>query len=767
MLARLPYRFHTWLLTCVCLSLVFWFMLKAHSDKLSAGHDLLQDVSNSTLGFQKIFVVGLASRTDRRDSMTLAAAYSGLDIEYVDGVTAISDKATPPGWATTKQKNGTLYAWRSHMNVLSKIVEQNLTSALVLEDDVDWDIRIKSQMTDFAKAARLLIQPLPRTNDEYLDPTYPKPRVRNEGHMDFRLDEQHVVSEPTQSAFGDLHRWDLLWLGHCGARFPRATDENTPLGRVVMADNTVPEPQHLDMEFGNDELTSEYPAHTRVVSRARVNTCSLAYGVSQAGARRFLYELGVQGTVGPFDLMLQDVCDGNDARQVATCLSVQPQLFQHHRPVGSRAGFSDIDNYDDGYNDHATTSNIRLSVLNLGYGSPKTPAIGATLQCEPVNSDVLHFDPTAGLRGVFTVSVPITIPDAPTANCTGQIPDWGTPARKQYGLGPGKIQYVQTPDPSEGQDALELGVVLGNDTICGQRFLMGWLRATFEEWSPWMDTGETGPTEYGEMPETKHARIKSMNSTLIRCSPKFERASALITVQADGRVVQSTENNRYQLTHTALSYQANRFLVDTGMRWHNDSSSSDFTNYLLAEANRSIPFLTASEPPPTFEEAVYNVDRLYQKMFALLVANNLPYFFEPSSDDSETTAASFTLVETRIFISLSAFIVSIAILCPYVLVTCWLYLRRPWDVLPRLPKSMASMIAYFAASNAVAQMSLPENREKFFDREEWRWGYGSFVGPDGKRHVGLECEKWLNDGEVIELLDIHGGSLDESGLQEQ
>lgn len=52
--------------------------------------------------------------------MTLAAAYSGLAIEYVDGVTAMSDKAMPPHWADTHQKNGTLYAWRTHMNALSE-----------------------------------------------------------------------------------------------------------------------------------------------------------------------------------------------------------------------------------------------------------------------------------------------------------------------------------------------------------------------------------------------------------------------------------------------------------------------------------------------------------------------------------------------------------------------------------------------------------------------------------------------------------------------
>jgi hypothetical protein len=65
-------------------------------------------------------VLGLASRTDRRDSMSLAAAYSGLDIEYVDGVTALSDKVLPPGGSERGLNNGSLYAWRTHMNALRK-----------------------------------------------------------------------------------------------------------------------------------------------------------------------------------------------------------------------------------------------------------------------------------------------------------------------------------------------------------------------------------------------------------------------------------------------------------------------------------------------------------------------------------------------------------------------------------------------------------------------------------------------------------------------
>jgi hypothetical protein len=248
-----------------------------------------------------------------------------------------------------------------------RIVSQNITSALILEDDIDWDIRIKPQLTSFARAARLLLQPLQQTTNQFLDPSHPTPR-ENEGHTDFNLPEHELsVTKPTDSPYADISRWDLFWLGHCGARFPRASDLNVPLGRVVLAnDSTVPEHKFLDMELGNDELLTEYPPHTRVVSRARVNSCSLAYGISQPGARKFLYELGVHKMSDTNDIMMRFVCDGVDGRSLGTCLTVQPQLFQHHRPVGSRAGFSDINAYGEGYNERATTANVRWSVrLNL------------------------------------------------------------------------------------------------------------------------------------------------------------------------------------------------------------------------------------------------------------------------------------------------------------------------------------------------------------------------------------------------------------------
>lgn len=242
------------------------------------------------------------------------------------------------------------------------IVEQNISSALILEGDVDWDIRIKSQMRDFARASRRLIQPSRGTTNTFLDPTYPSPRPDQE-YSDFDIDADDPTTPPHTSPYGDLDRWDVLWLGHCGARFPRASDMNTPLGRVIMSDDdTVPEPENIDVEWGEDELLRQYPPHTRVVSRARMNTCSFSYGVSQDGARSLLYELGIHHVNDPTDIMLRAICDGTGGRRLLKCLTVQPTLFSHHRPKGSQAHFSDISDTGNGMNDHAFTHNIQWSM---------------------------------------------------------------------------------------------------------------------------------------------------------------------------------------------------------------------------------------------------------------------------------------------------------------------------------------------------------------------------------------------------------------------
>lgn len=226
-------------------------------------------------------------------------------------------------------------------------MRQNISSALILEDDADWDIRIKSQMRDFARASRLLVQPLSGTESVFLDPTWPEPDGLTRERSDFSV-ENSTTGEPTTSPYGNLDRWGMLWMGHCGCRFPWAADKNVPLGRAIIPDDkTVPPRKSIHIEFGDTQLLEQYPDYTRVVSRSRVNTCTLGYGLSQAGARRMLYEFGVHKITGTLDMMYRSLCDGVEGRDQMICLSPQPALFNHHRPVGPIWTWSDISGSED------------------------------------------------------------------------------------------------------------------------------------------------------------------------------------------------------------------------------------------------------------------------------------------------------------------------------------------------------------------------------------------------------------------------------------
>lgn len=274
-------------------------------------------------------------------------------------MTNVDPKALPIG-AEELDAAG-LGNWRAHMNIVNTIVREGISSALILEDDADWDIRIKTQMQDFARASRLLVQPLKGTENRYADPTFPKSK-KSQSYTNLPVDanEEHTVS-PTTSPYGDLDRWDLLWVGHCGTHFPEGRT-GLSLGRAVIHnDETVPEPQHIEMQFGDSLLAEKYPAHTRIVHRAHMNLCTLGYALSLPGARRMLWEMGLRKLNKGTDVTLREMCDGEDGRPPRICLTVQPQLFQHHRPVGKLSTFSDISNHGDAVNEVAFSRNIRWS----------------------------------------------------------------------------------------------------------------------------------------------------------------------------------------------------------------------------------------------------------------------------------------------------------------------------------------------------------------------------------------------------------------------
>lgn len=202
---------------------------------------------------------------------------------------------------------------------------------MICEDDVDWDVRIKYLLRNFAISAQAIVASSER---EVYFHDLPNPSIKI----------------PGISPYGD--DFDLLWLGHCGA--------DMPVKKVIqLNDESVPEPQYLhSWLMGEFTPLAVFPNHTRIVGQnTNMLVCSLVYAVSQKGARKILYDLGLQKLTGPFDLMLQTWCSNPEN----ICISALPQLFDHHRAKGSMSLDSDI-RVSEGIRDAAVTNNVRLSV---------------------------------------------------------------------------------------------------------------------------------------------------------------------------------------------------------------------------------------------------------------------------------------------------------------------------------------------------------------------------------------------------------------------
>ncbi|ETS84025.1 hypothetical protein PFICI_05901 [Pestalotiopsis fici W106-1] len=79
-------------------------------------------VTNDTLGFSKVFVVGLPERTDKRDAIALTSSLTGFHVEWVDGVRGetVVDKALPFGVDRKELWENNLGSWRGHMNAVRR-----------------------------------------------------------------------------------------------------------------------------------------------------------------------------------------------------------------------------------------------------------------------------------------------------------------------------------------------------------------------------------------------------------------------------------------------------------------------------------------------------------------------------------------------------------------------------------------------------------------------------------------------------------------------
>lgn len=77
-------------------------------------------VHNETLGFQKIFVINLPERTDKRDALSLVSALTNIKLTWTSAIRGsnVPDKALPLGVDRKGWRDGGIGSWRSQMNVI-------------------------------------------------------------------------------------------------------------------------------------------------------------------------------------------------------------------------------------------------------------------------------------------------------------------------------------------------------------------------------------------------------------------------------------------------------------------------------------------------------------------------------------------------------------------------------------------------------------------------------------------------------------------------
>ena len=253
------------------------------------------------------------------------------------------------------------------LTLVLRIVQENITSALIMEDDADWDVRLKTQAQSVALASQAYLQPLRSDPSQTLSSLHVHPPSPDDNPS---IDLHSAPATlPPAGPYGD--DWDVLWLGHIGSRLPTESTASPPPPSFLTLstpDASVPAPHHLKRHpFASkpDPLASDFPPHTRVVHASRGTAGIQAYAVSQRGARRLLHRFGLEEFSASYDLMLRDWCDGSgggggeEAGERPVCVVTQPPIFSQWYSSGG----SDLHGIGGGYFRGTGSTYVRRSVM--------------------------------------------------------------------------------------------------------------------------------------------------------------------------------------------------------------------------------------------------------------------------------------------------------------------------------------------------------------------------------------------------------------------
>lgn len=213
-----------------------------------------------------------------------------------------------------------------------RVLENSLSTALIIEDDADWDVSLRLQLREFARSIRVL---------------------NGENHA------------PRDAPYGT--NWDILWIGGCASE--PASNETTFF--AIPDDPTVPNPDVRSGWGGPLETWKvQYPQlsenTTRFIYKAEMGCCTYGYAVSAQGAKKILAAFSTDHINCAVDNAMSDLCAGNNGYPKLNCFASWPNLIGTYKQSGPASRDSDIEDGDAAVFHEAASWNMVYSTrLNI------------------------------------------------------------------------------------------------------------------------------------------------------------------------------------------------------------------------------------------------------------------------------------------------------------------------------------------------------------------------------------------------------------------
>ena len=176
----------------------------------------------------------------------------------------------------------------------SRIIAEGISSAMIMESDADWDLRIADIMVGVGEGVAWAID-WPFRSSATTAHSFPE-------------------NAPLQSSSPYGNNWDIIWMGHCGA-------QNHGNGRIYEINDTSVPPENYEYTFASGPHDEEHRPGTRTVFQIGGTVCSTAYAISYQGAVKLVEYFKQTNT--NVDLALSNFCN---SKVDMACVAVWPQV---------------------------------------------------------------------------------------------------------------------------------------------------------------------------------------------------------------------------------------------------------------------------------------------------------------------------------------------------------------------------------------------------------------------------------------------------------